>query len=264
MDTEVPVPDRLRALALRAAATLARNSGNVDEARSLGERSVAAFRATGDQVGIASALNGLAHTTLYQRDYPATVRFADESRLAAEAAGDELHACAILNVQGMALRAMGRPEAATALFSEARQRLHAIGERAAEAHSVSNLAMMARSAGDLPAARRLHLESLAMYHALELGVGMLDALDGLAGIELDEGRPELAIEYLTITDREWERFGAEPFSPDRADDRETTRTAALAALADEAAGIIAAARTRPMETLTERLLPGNERHITEN
>jgi predicted ATPase/DNA-binding SARP family transcriptional activator len=253
-----PVPDPLRALALRAAATLARGS-DLDEARSLGERSVAAFRATGDQVGIASALNGLAHTALRQRDYPATVRFADESQRAAEAAGDELRSSAILNVKGKALQAMGEADAAIALFSEARQRLHAIGERAAEAHAVSNLAMMARSAGDLAGARRRYLESLAMYHALELGVGVLDALDGLAGVELDKGRPELALEYLTVTDREWARYAAEPFSPDRADDRETVRAAALAALGERTEAIIAAAADRPMHAFTERLLPRADR-----
>lgn len=73
------------------------------------------------------------------------------------------------------------------------------------------------------------------------------------GVEIEEGRPELALEYLTITDREWERFGAEPFSLDQADDRETIRAAALAALGARAAGIIAAAGDRPVKTLADRL-----------
>jgi tetratricopeptide (TPR) repeat protein len=252
--TDRPLPDRLHALALRGSATLARECGELDEARSLGERSVAAFRATGDDVGIASALNGLAHTALRQRDYPAVLRFGEESGRAADQAGDELRSCAILNVTGMALRAMGDWNAATARFAEARDRFAALGERAAEAHSLSNLAMMARWAGDLAESRRLYLESLARYRSLELGVGTLDVLDGLAGIELAEGRPERALTYLTITDREWLRFAADPFSPDRADDREAVRTAARAALGEQAAAVVESASAIPLDATVDGLL----------
>jgi predicted ATPase/DNA-binding SARP family transcriptional activator len=236
-----PVPPALQARALRAAATLARRDDDLDEARVLGEESVAAFRAVGDASGTAGALNGLSWTVLDQRDYSAALSFGEESRKAAESVGDDLRVAAGWNIQGLALRGLGRNQPATAAFSQALQGFRAIEEWSATAAVLSNLAMLARWDGDLARCRMLYAESLALYRELNLDTGALDVLDGLAAVEVAEGRADVALRLLTVTSREWDRLGTIPFSPDRADDREATLRAARRALGSGADAVVAVA-----------------------
>jgi predicted ATPase/DNA-binding SARP family transcriptional activator len=251
------IPPALQARALRAAASLARldhRRNELPEARRLGELSVAAYREIGDVSGTAGALNGLGWTAIEQRDYPAALRYGRESRMVAESGGDDLRVAAGHGVEGLALRAMGRPEEAEESLSLALEGFRAIQEWGATAASLSNLGMMARWRGDLVRSRALYKEGLELYEQVALETGTFDILDGLAGVELAEGRPEAALRLLTVTDREWDRLVTVPFSPDRIDDREAVRRAATDALGDRAAAVVTAAKLVPLDDVVREFL----------
>jgi hypothetical protein len=113
--------------------------------------------------------------------------------------------------------------------------------------------MLARWDGDLARCRVLYAESLALYRELNLDTGALDVLDGLAAVEVAEGRAEMALRLLTVTSREWDRLGTIPFSPDRADDREATLRAARTTLGSRADGVAAAAAGVSLEEVVRSL-----------
>jgi predicted ATPase/DNA-binding SARP family transcriptional activator len=248
------VPAELRARALRAAAALARNSGDHAAARDLGERCLAEFEGLDDPAGMAAALNGLCITTHAQRDFAASLRYGERSRQLAEQAGDERGIAAAQNNMGGSLRALDRREEATALFAEALKRFRAIDDPRGEAAALGNLGVMARRNGDPAQARALALASLALYRDLELPEGQIDQLDAVAGVELDEGRPAAALRLLTVAARERERLGSPLYSPDEIADRDRSVAESRAALAERAAAVTDQAAALPLATAVDRLL----------
>jgi predicted ATPase/DNA-binding SARP family transcriptional activator len=248
-----PAPTPVRAQALRAAAALARNSGDHEEALAIGERSLAAYQALGDAAGIAGALLGLCMTANALHDLPASLRYGEECFELAEQAGDERVAAAALNNVGVTLRSMGRGPEATARLTEALKRFRAMGDARGEAAVTGNLALLASRAGELDHARRLALASLTQYRDLELTEGLLDMLDCLAGIEV-AANPALALRLLTVAARERDRLGAPLYSPDEIDDQQRTLAAARAALGDRAGAVSAAAASAALTDVVARLL----------
>ncbi|GAB3417432.1 BTAD domain-containing putative transcriptional regulator [Flindersiella endophytica] len=224
------VPRALRADALRASSALARANRDDAEARRLGELALRAYRELDDRVGMTSALNGLAHVALYQADYSAALAYAEDCLRLTSELGDEIRTALTYNPLGVALRGLGRIAEAEAAFTEALERSTALGPGTGEAFALSNLAALARAEGRPADARSLYVRSLRLYRRLDLVTGQLNALDGLAGVALDEGRPKEALHLLLTADRGWERLAARPFSADHEQDREATRTGALAAL----------------------------------
>ncbi|WP_018348861.1 AfsR/SARP family transcriptional regulator [Longispora albida] len=249
------VPAELRARALRAAASLSRPAGDLGRSRELGERSAAAYRDLGEPLALAGALNGVAWTALAQRDYPAALAYAEECRQITEAAGDEFRSAATLNPLGLALIGLGRPAEAATQLAGARRRLAAIAEPGAEAAAASNLAMVTRILGDRPAARALYRESLKLFTELGLVPGQLEVLEGLAGLEAEDGEPATALRVLEVTSRAWLRHDLTAVSPVRQDDRAATRAAALAALGSRSAQVVAEARQLDLSTVVTGYLP---------
>jgi predicted ATPase/DNA-binding SARP family transcriptional activator len=248
-----PAPTPVRAMALRAAASLARNSGDHAAARALGEEGLAAFQALGDNPGIAGALLGLCMTANAQRDLAASVRFGEQCLELAGQEGDDRLAAAALNNLGVTLRSLERGTEAAARFTEALKRFRAIGDPRGEAAALGNLAVVAGRSGDPVLARRLALDSLRLYRELELTEGQLDMFDCLAGIEV-AGRPALALRLLTVAARERERLGAPLYSPDEIADQERALAAARTALGSRAATVAAEAATLELSDLVGQLL----------
>jgi predicted ATPase/DNA-binding SARP family transcriptional activator len=226
------VPPALRAAMLRAASALARANRDDTEARRLGELALRAYQSLDDQLGVTSALNGLAHVALYQADYSGALAYAEECLRLTIAMGDDTRTALTHNPLGVALRGLGRLAESKAAFTVALERSMALDQHTGEAFAVSSLGSLARAEGRLAEARSLYVRSLRLYHRLDLVTGQLNALDGLAGVALDEGRAEEALRLLLAADRGWERLDARPFSADREQDREATRAGALAAVSD--------------------------------
>jgi predicted ATPase/DNA-binding SARP family transcriptional activator len=247
-------PSAVRGAALRAASSLIRNSGDYDEAREVGEESLAVYRSIGDDDGVSSALNGLCVTAVAQRDYHAALRFGEDCRELSTRIGNRRRLGAVVNCVGIALRCLGKSDAAAEAFAEAMRIFVDLDDRRSRAASVGNLAFMARQAGDLDQARRGYRESLAIYRDITLVEGQLDALDGFACIETAAGNPAAAVRLLSVADRELRRLGVSLFVPDEIAAREEAWTSARAALGDKIEAIVRSAREESLDAVVDGLL----------
>jgi len=227
---EVPECDRnpLRGAALRAAAALARNSGELAEARALGERALVAQRDLGDPKGLAMAWNNLCMTATGQRDFDAALKYARHSREQAELIGDPRGLAVAANNTGIVLRCMGRLEEAETGFGEALDRFRSADDVRGEAAALGNLGVVARRRGDVETAQRMALESLRRY--LELEEGQLDAIEALACVYVQGSSPTAALRLLLLTERERRRLGAPIFVADESDDRDAAMETARSIL----------------------------------
>jgi predicted ATPase/DNA-binding SARP family transcriptional activator len=244
-------PAALKAPALRAAASLTRNSGDYDAGRSYGERALELYQELGDTAGIAAALNGLCMTSQAQGDYQASLRFGEESEQLARKAGNPRGIAAALNNIGCTLRVMGRLDDAAARFAEALDGFRAIADRRGEAAALTNLGIVARRRGDLAMSRRLSMESLSLYRQLEIKEGQLDMVEAMACLEVAEGRHREALRLLLVAERERAALGAPVFTPDEVADRDAALAAARAAVGD------IAAPTATLATVVAELLTGS-------
>jgi len=246
-----------RGAALRAAAALARNSGDLVEARRVGEQALELQRQHGDPKGLAMAWNSLCMTATGQRDFDAALEYVRQSRVQAQLAGEDRGLGVVANNMGTVLRCLGRLDEAEAGFREAVRRFRAAGDVRGEAAAVGNLGVIARRRGERGEARRLGLECLSSYRELELDEGQLDAIEALAGLDVAEGRPDSALRLLSVTDRERRRLGAPIFVADESDDRDAAAAAARAALDEETiAEISAAAERLTLAGVVDDLLAG--------
>jgi predicted ATPase/DNA-binding SARP family transcriptional activator len=246
-----------RGAALRAAAALARNSGDLGAARELGVQALELQQQHGDPKGLAMAWNSLCMTATGQRDFEAALEYVQQSRVQAELAGEDRGLAVVANNMGTVLRCVGRLDEAEAGFREAVDRFRAAGDVRGEAAAVGNLGVVAARRGDRQEARRLGLESLFRYRELELDEGQLDAIEALAVLEVADGRPESALRLLTVTDRERRRLGAPIFVADESDHRDAAVAATHAALdPSEVAEITSAAERVALSSIVDELLAG--------
>lgn len=220
----------LRAAALRAAAALARNSGELAQARALGERALVAHQALGDPKGLAMAWNNLCMTATGQRDFESALQYAHHSREQAELIGDPRGLAIAANNAGTVLRCMGRLDEAAAGFGEALDRFRSAGDVRGEAAALGNLGVVARRRGDLESAHLMALESLRRYRELELEEGQLDAIEALACLYVGQPSPRAGLRLLLLAERERRTLGAPIFVADESDDRDVAMESARSIL----------------------------------
>jgi tetratricopeptide (TPR) repeat protein len=257
LDADRGGPTALRGRALRAAAALARNSGDLDEARRLGEESLAAFRRLDDRPGMVAALNNLLMTAHGQGDYEGSLAFGYEAMALAEAAGDERMAFAALNNTASTLRALDRLDEAAPLFERALGAFRTMGDARGEAAVLSNLGIVARRRGQLEASGEYMRAALAHYVELAITEGQLDAIEGLAEIDVLAGRPEPGLVRLVVAERERTALGSPLFSADEIRDRDDAeRTARDALTAAEVARAYRIASQTSWPALVEAVTRG--------
>jgi predicted ATPase/DNA-binding SARP family transcriptional activator len=239
----------LRGRALRVAASLARNNGDLTAARYLGEQGLATFRRLSDRAGIIGALNNLSITAQGQGDFDASLGYGDEGLRMAEQDGNARAIAVALNNTAGTLRCLNRLDEAAPLFTRALAGFREIGERRGEAAALANLSIVDRRRDALPSARTRMTASLRLYTELEIAEGQVDAIEALAQLEILEHRPAEGLALLALADRERTALGAPIFTPDEAADRDTAETRARAALTP--AEIAEAYRRATATTLTE-------------
>ncbi|MFD0520369.1 ATP-binding protein [Paractinoplanes durhamensis] len=216
LDAAPSEPSAARARALRAAAALARNSGDLAEARRLGEQGLATFRLLDDRAGVLAALNNLLITAQGQGDYQDSLAYGFEALELAEAAGDARMIAAGLNNTAGTLRCLDRLDEAGPLFERALTAFRAIGEARGEAAALTNLGIVARRRGSAAMSGDYMRRSLAIYTELGITEGQLDAIEGLAQLE----PPERALTLLAVAERERAALGSAIFTPDEVRDRD--------------------------------------------
>ncbi|GAA1647890.1 BTAD domain-containing putative transcriptional regulator [Actinoplanes couchii] len=223
-------PTLLRGKALRAAAALARNSGDLAEARRAGEESLTVFRALDERPGVLAALNNLLITAQAQEDYPASLEFGHAAIRAAEEASDARMIAAASNNTAGTLRCMNRLDEAEPLFRRALDGFRALGDRRGEAAALSNLSTTDRRRGFPAESRTAMRAALAIYTELGLTEGQLDAVEGLAQLDVLAGDAAGGLRLLAVAERERSALGAPSFTPDEIADKEAAEATSRSVL----------------------------------
>jgi predicted ATPase/DNA-binding SARP family transcriptional activator len=233
LDAAPAARPELRGRALRAAAALARNSGDLDAARDLGEQGLATFRRLGDRAGTIAALNNLSITAQGQRDYEASLAYGYEGLALAELDGGARAVAAALNNTAGTLRCLDRLDEAETMFDQALARFREAGEHRGEAAALTNLGIVTRRRGRLDASAGHMRASLRVYTDLGIPEGQVDAVEGLAEVAILGGSPAHGLTLLTIAERERTALGSPIFTPDEVADRDDAERRARELLAPE-------------------------------
>ena len=247
-------PSQQRGAALRAAASLARSSGDYAAAYRLGEECLRVNRTIGLERGIGFALNSLAITLQAQNEIEASLRLLAESRERYASAGDERGQASALNNMGNSLRASGRLEEATESLQDALERFRKLSDRRGEAAVLTNLAICARRSGEVQRSRDLSLHALTLYTELGLAEGQTDIFDCLAWCELAEGRALSALRLLAAADQVRRRLGSPRFSPDEIADYEDAIARARKLVGSRAPALERAAEEVTLDDLVAEIL----------
>jgi predicted ATPase/DNA-binding SARP family transcriptional activator len=244
------------AAGLSTLASLTRNRGLIAEARTIGERSLAAFRALGDEERVTIGLMSLTRTCLAQGDMVATLTHAGEveQRCRADDRVTRRARASALNYMGLAHRNLRHAPQATALFEAARDHWQAIEDFGGVAIAMENLAIVARQTGRHDLARTWATESLRRARESAFSMGMCGALESIACLAVAEGRPEEALQLLAATAHHRDKLGLPVQVPDELEDLATARTTAYEALGPTASQITEASKDLPLNTLADRYL----------
>lgn len=119
--------------------------------------------------------------------------YARQQRAAAEATekgrklGARLLTAQALNLQGHALRSLGRQQEALARIQEAEAIFSAAGDRVGVAGAIHDIANLLRDRGDSAGARQQYERALAVHREAGNQRGILRALTNLGGMALQEG-----------------------------------------------------------------------------
>jgi tetratricopeptide (TPR) repeat protein len=226
LEAAPPVPTPTRGRALRGAASLARNSGDLTAARELGEQGLATFRELGDRPGIIGALNNLSITAQGQQDYEASLAYGYAGLAMAEQDGNARAVAAAMNNTAGTLRCADRLDEAEPLFEQALAAFRAIGEQRGEAAARNNLGIVTRRRGRLADSGDHLRAALRIYTELAIPEGQVDAVEGLAQLAVLDGAPARGLTLLAVADRERTALGAPIFTPDEVADRAAAERAA--------------------------------------
>jgi tetratricopeptide (TPR) repeat protein len=159
-----------------------------DEARILLDESLALFRETGDQWGIAQPLHGLGDVAYQTGDYEAARQRLEEALHLRREVGDRWLTAQTLNILGEVARCQGDYRRAETYYQESRRlymELNAPGRVAMADH---NLAYAALRRGHPDRAQALFAQSLTAFRALDDLWGAAACLEGLAAVQTDAGR----------------------------------------------------------------------------
>ncbi len=209
-----PEPTQARGLAVRGAAALARNTGDLAEALRLGEESLEICQALGDERGMAAALNNLCITGTFSGDYQGALRHGEEGRAIIERLGDLQGIASSQNNLGILARTSDDLDRAAELFDSALVGWRRGGDRRGVAAALNNLAMVARRRGETNRALGLAVEALQLYTDLGFDDGQLDCLEVIAAAAVADGDSGRGLQLLAVTTRAREELGSQLFVSD--------------------------------------------------
>jgi predicted ATPase/DNA-binding SARP family transcriptional activator len=128
------------ARALNALGSLNRTLWNLPTARRLLEESLELRRKVQDLVGIADTLFNISSVALDQKDYAAATAFLDECLALYQSRGDRYGTAEVLNMQGLVAREEGRLLEAKALHTRSLEIVQELNNRQGIASTLNNLA----------------------------------------------------------------------------------------------------------------------------
>ncbi|MEJ7762956.1 MAG: tetratricopeptide repeat protein [Thermomicrobiales bacterium] len=168
---DAPAP--VRAKAMHRLGNVEIDLANYAKARELCEASLELWRAEGDQLGIASALNGLGLISGFEGDYDMARAHHEGALAIRRQLDDPLGLGNSLTNLGNVLQAIGERDEARPLLEEALRVREGMGDTGSVAYAYLNLADFALSGDDAGGSRALFERSLGLFRQVgdRLGIG---------------------------------------------------------------------------------------------
>jgi non-specific serine/threonine protein kinase len=200
-----PTPER--AQAFYAAAQMARELGQYDEARALFLDSLEVARVLGDPARVARAYNGLGNTAEYAGDYDAARSYHEQALALSRQIGNQRGVAIDLHNLGIVLGIQKRFEEAAPLYEEALAIFRAVGDVNGEQATVTNLATIATELGQFREACAYFSESFRLAEKLPSQTLSADSLESFADLAIRMGAADLAATILSTADAVREATG---------------------------------------------------------
>lgn len=173
-------PDR--ATTLGALGNVYFHKGDFEEARSLYETALAAFRTTGRHQGEAEQLGNLGNVLLNQGLLTEAAECYSQALEIFTERGDRIGwATALLNL-GNVHRKMGAHARAEVCYQEAREQYQDLDHVVGQAKALSGLGNIRMLENRLDEAREMYARALSLYDNTEHNAGMISLLSNLSGI----------------------------------------------------------------------------------
>jgi predicted ATPase/DNA-binding XRE family transcriptional regulator len=182
-----PVGGIVRAKALHGMGQLAFGKGDLARAVELFEESLALYRESGDEGGVAIVMVQLGQIARTRGEHGRALALSDEGLALSRKLGDRMGAAIALNTLGCIERQRGDAESAMARHEESLALFMELGHDRAVAYTLTNLALAALEHGEFERALALHEESLALYQRLGDKTGMALVLVNLGDAAREQG-----------------------------------------------------------------------------
>ncbi len=221
------------ATSLQQRGAVAFDQGDYEQAQALLAQSLRVFRDMGYKRGMAISLNYQGTVALYQADYGPATALLAESLALSREVGEKWGAALSLNNLGHVALSQGDYRRAAVLFRESQALYRETGDKRGIALSLGSLGEAAQCEGDHAQALALYKESLALYRGVGDKRGIATCLEGLAAVSQAGGLPDRAARLFGAAETLREAIGS-PLPPAVCTDYDRDVASARAALEAEA------------------------------
>ena len=167
--------------------------GNYASSRAWFEQCLDTCRQIQDELATAAALSNLASAVSKQGQHDLARKLLEEALEGFRATGSHNNVAWVLNSLGDVARDRKEHAEALRLYREALEGFRRVGDRWGKARACADLGELACGTLDFAAARAWLEESLALFTALRHRRGILNVLEGFAGLAAAEGHTERAL-----------------------------------------------------------------------
>jgi non-specific serine/threonine protein kinase len=188
----IDVPTRERARGLRAAALLAIAQGDSAAGERLLQESLALYREIDDPNGTARALDPLAYLAIQQGHYPEAEALAREAIDRARATGDRVLLYSSLGNLAVALHQQGQLAAAREWYEQALAMARELGTPFFLGRALGEIGRAECDEGRHDLALKHFAEGMTILHGLGNRPGVIESLEGLAGVAAATAAPRRA------------------------------------------------------------------------
>ena len=191
--SDQPVGALAQAKALHGMGQLAFGKGDLARAIELFEESLALYRESGEESGVAIVIVQLGQIARTRGEHGRAVTLSDEGLLLSRKLGDRMGAGIALNTLGCVERQRGDAESAVARHEESLALFKELRHDRAVAYTLTNLGLATLERDELEHALAFHKESLALYETLGDKTGMALVLVNLGDVAREQGDHERAV-----------------------------------------------------------------------
>lgn len=165
------------------------------------------FREMGHLAGIAVCLSQLAHRRIWGGDFSSPVQWLEEASAIYHQLGDQSGEANTLNIHGALAYWLGDYQRARVYYEEAIVLCEKVGTYGMSSWSHVNLAYAVLRQGDIMQAREIFSVSIQRFQKVNNIIGVVYAIEGLAGLSVNQGHAERATQLFAWADVMREQIG---------------------------------------------------------